>query len=238
MAKSESQYQPEAIFRVGMSFLLKGLVDLAEENFKKIKDAKIPEDKKMEWLYQIGTAYEEKGIPDKARNVYSQILSYDIQYKDVSQRIDKLPSTPSEGKKDKEKARLEDRYEDIKKIGMGGMGAIYKAKDKILGRIVALKVIKDDFRSDTEAIQRFIREAQSASALHHPGIITIFDISVGEPMYIAMEFVDGVNLRDKLKKNAMPVKDFLKIAIDVCDALETTPFECAVSRASQTSRIF
>ena len=230
VAKSESQYQPEAIFRVGMSFLLKGLVDLAEENFKKIKDAKIPEDKKMEWLYQIGTAYEEKGIPDKARNVYSQILSYDIQYKDVSQRIDKLPSTPSEGKKDKEKARLEDRYEDIKKIGMGGMGAIYKAKDKILGRIVALKVIKDDFRSDTEAIQRFIREAQSASALHHPGIITIFDISVGEPMYIAMEFVDGVNLRDKLKKNAMPVKDFLKIAIDVCDALETAHSKGVVHR--------
>ncbi len=230
VAKSESQYQPEAIFRVGMSFLLKGLVDLAEENFKKIKDAKIPEDKKMEWLYQIGTAYEEKGISDKARNVYSQILSYDIQYKDVSQRIDKLPSTNSEGKKDKEKTRLEDRYEDIKKIGMGGMGAIYKAKDKILGRTVALKVIKDDFRSDTEAIQRFIREAQSASALHHHGIITIFDISVGEPMYIAMEFVDGVNLRDKLKKNAMPVKDFLKIAIDVCDALETAHLKGVVHR--------
>jgi tetratricopeptide (TPR) repeat protein len=230
VAKSESQYQPEALFRVGMSFLLKGLVDLAEENFKKIREANIPDDKKMEWLYQIGAAYEEKGISDKARNAYSQILSYDIQYKDVSQRMDKLPSTASEGKKDKEKARLEDRYEDIKKIGMGGMGAIYKAKDKILGRTVALKVIKDDFRSDTEAIQRFIREAQSASALHHTGIITIFDISVGEPMFIAMEFVDGVNLRDKLKNNAMPIKDFLKIAIDVCDALEAAHSKGVVHR--------
>ena len=113
VAKSDSQYKPEAMFRVGMSFLSKGLVDLAEENFKKIREANIPEDKKIEWLYQIGTAYEEKGISDKAREVYSQILSYDIQYKDVSQRIDKLPSSPSEGKKDKEKARLEDRYDHI-----------------------------------------------------------------------------------------------------------------------------
>ncbi|MEK6590077.1 MAG: protein kinase [Nitrospinota bacterium] len=229
VAKSESPYKPEALFQVGISFLSKGLIDLADENFRQIREIKIPEDKKAEMFYKIGNAYEEKGIFDKARDVYSHILSYDIQYKDVAQRMDKLPS-PAEVKKDKEKSRLEDRYDHIEKIGMGGMGAIYRAKDKILGRTVALKVIKDDFRSDTEAVQRFIREAQSASALHHPGIITIFDINIGEPMFIAMEFVDGRNLREKLNKKAMPIKEFLKIAIDICDALEAAHSKNIVHR--------
>jgi len=229
-AKSDSQYQPEALFRVGISFLSKGLIDLADENFKKLREAKIPEDKKKDWLYQVGSAYEEKGVFDKAREVYGQILSYDIEYKDVAQKIEKLPSAKTGEKKDKEKSSLEDRYEDIKKIGAGGMGAIYRAKDKILGRVVALKVIKDDFRSDTEAVQRFIREAQSASALHHPGIITIFDISVGEPMFIAMEFVDGGNLREKLDKKPMPVADFLRVAVEICDALDAAHSKGIVHR--------
>lgn len=220
VAKSESQYQPEALCRVGISFLSKGFIALADENFRKIKELKIPEDKKAEVFYKIGNAYEEKGLFDKAREVYSQILSFDVKYRDVVYRIDRLPSKPLVGKKDKGLSRLEDRYSQIEKIGAGGMGSIYKAKDKILGRLVALKVILDDFRSNTEAIHRFIREAQSASALQHPGIVTIFDINVGEPMYIAMEFVDGGNLREKQNKRIMSVDEFLGIAIEICDALE------------------
>ena len=74
--------------------------------------------------------------------------------------------------------------------------------------------------SDLEAVHRFIREAQSASALQHPGIVTIFDIGVGEPMYIDMEYVDGGNLREKLNKKALTVKEFIGIAIEICDALD------------------
>ena len=171
-------------------------------------------------LYQIGNAYEEKGIFDKARDIYKQILSYGIKYRDVAQRIERLPASPQLGKKDKRQEKLEDRYDQIEKIGAGGMGSIFRARDKILGRIVALKVIREDFMSDLEAVHRFIREAQSASALQHPGIVTIFDIGVGEPMYIAMEYVDGGNLREKLNKKAMPVQEFLGIAIEICDALD------------------
>ena len=220
VAKSETPYKSEALCRVGLSFLSKGMVELADENFNKIRESNIPENKKTEMLYQIGNAYEEKGIFDKARDIYKQILSYDIKYRDVSQRINRLPSNPVINKKDKNQQRLEDRYDQIVKIGAGGMGSIFKAKDKILGRIIALKIIREDFMSDMEAVNRFIREAQSASALQHPGIVTIYDINVGEPMYIAMEYVDGGNLREKLNKKAMPVKEFLGIAIDICDALE------------------
>jgi len=220
VAKSGSQYQPEALCRVGISFLSKGMVDLAEENFKKVRETNMPEDKKTELFYQIGNAYEGSSLFDKAREIYNLILSYDITYRDVAQRLENLPANAKVNKESKSQTRLEDRYENIEKIGTGGMGSIYRAKDKILGRLAALKVIRDDFRSDTEAVQRFIREAQSASTLQHPGIVTIFDIHVGEPLYIAMELVDGGNLREKLNRHPMPVKDFLKMAADICDALE------------------
>lgn len=219
VAKSETPYKSEALCRVGLSFLSRGMVELADENFNRIRESNIPEDKKVEILYQIGNAYEEKGIFDKAREVYKQVLSYDFNYRDVTQRIERLPTNPLINKKDKNQQKLEDRYDQIEKIGAGGMGSIFKARDKILGRIVALKVIREDFMGDTEAVHRFIREAQSASALHHPGIVTIFDICVGEPMYIAMEYVDGGNLREQLNRKAMSVQEFLGIAIEICDAL-------------------
>ena len=220
VAKSETPYKSEALCRVGLSFLSKGMVELADENFSRIRESNISEDKKMEMLYQIGNAYEEKGIFDKARDTYKQILSYDIKYRDVAQRVERLPSNPLIDKKDKNQQTLEDRYEQIEKIGAGGMGAIFRARDKILGRVVALKVIRENFMCNTETIQRFIREAQSASALQHPGIVTIFDIHVGEPMYIVMEYVDGGNLREKLNKKPMSVQEFLGIAIEICDALD------------------
>ncbi len=219
VAKSESQYKPEALCRAGIFFLSKGMIELADENFRKIRELDIPEDKKAEILYRFGNAYEEKGIFESAREIYRQILFHDIKYRDVAQRMERLPANIPDNKKNKDISGLEDRYDHIERIGEGGMGAIYKAKDKLLGRVVALKVIRTDFRSDTETVQRFIREAQSASALQHPGIVTIFDIQVKEPMYIVMEFIDGGNLRKKLNRSALQVPHFLKFAIDICEAI-------------------
>ncbi len=220
-AKGASEYQPEALYQVGMSFLSKGMVELAYENFKKIMESHIADEKKVELLYQIGTVYEEKGIVDKAREVYSRIISRDIAYKDVAQRMERLPASTAAGvQKDKGQSALDGRYENREKIGAGGMGAIFKARDRILGRTVALKVIRDDVGSDTEAIHRFIREAQSASALQHPGIVTIYDIHVESPIYIAMEFVEGGTLRERLKKGALPIQEFLKMAVEICEALD------------------
>src|SRR3989339_338930 len=220
VVKSETPFKSEALCRIGLSFLSRGMVELADENFNRIRESNIPENKKVEMLYQIGNAYEEKGIFDKAREVYKQILSQDFKYRDVTQRIERLPTNPVINKKDKNQQKLEDRYDQIEKIGAGGMGSIFKARDKILGRIVALKVIREDFMSDLETVQRLIRETQSASGLRHPGIVTIFDICVGEPMYIAMEYIDGGNLREQLNRKAMSVQEFLGIAIEICDALD------------------
>ncbi len=221
IAKTGGEFQPEAAFNIGVSFLSKGLADLAYDNFIKIAESKIPDDKKLEMLYSIGETYQEKEDYEKADEFYKKILSIDMEYKDIAEKLaevsDNLGKSPAEKK---EAGSLEDSYDDIKKIGEGGMGAIYRATHKVLGRTVALKVIRSEFTADEEALARFIREAQSASALQHAGITTIYDISVSEPVYIAMELVEGGNLLEKLDGKMMDIQEFLSTAIDICEALD------------------
>ncbi len=232
VARVDSGRQAEALFRVGMSFLAKGLQDLAIQNFDQVAAANLPEDEKKEILYKIAVALEEKELLAKAKELYGKILITDVEYKDTPSRMENISkiieekekeaataASATESKEESQKATLEDRYEDINKIGEGGMGSIYKATDKILGRTVALKVIKDEIRSDTEAVNRFVREAQSAGSLQHPGIITIHDIVVGDLLYIVMEFVEGTDLSGYMKKNKVTLPWFKKIAMEVCDAL-------------------
>ncbi len=88
-------------------------------------------------------------------------------------------------------------YEIVAPIGAGGMGEVYRARDTRLGRIVAIKVLRGDLAADADRIERFEREARSASALNHPNIVTIHDVGAeGATSYIAMEWVDGSSLRD------------------------------------------
>lgn len=232
VSKADSGKQAEALFRVGMSFLSRGLQDLALQNFDQVVAAEMPENKKKELLYQIAVVLEEKEIFEKAKELYGKILIIDVEYKDTPARMENINKVIEEKEKEavaagsaagakeaSQKATLEDRYEDIKKIGEGGMGAIYKATDKILGRTVALKVIKDEIRSDAEAVNRFIREAQSAGTLQHPGIVTVYDIVVGDLLYIVMEFVEGTDISGYMKENQVTLPWFKKISVEVCDAL-------------------
>lgn len=111
-------------------------------------------------------------------------------------------------------------YEIVSAIGAGGMGEVYKARDLRLDRIVAIKVLPPEKTGDAERKQRFLQEAKAASALNHPGIVTIYDIGSENGVdHIAMEFIDGKTLDQLIPRNGMRVGELLRYATQAADAL-------------------
>ena len=111
-------------------------------------------------------------------------------------------------------------YRIVEPIGAGGMGAVYKAYDNKLQRIVALKLLPPEYVSQQDRRRRFFQEARAASALNHPHILTIYEVGEddGKP-YIAMEYVEGETLRQKIKNNGLQLKETLDIAIQIAAGL-------------------
>ncbi len=113
------------------------------------------------------------------------------------------------------------QLEILELIGKGGMGAVYKARQKELDRIVALKILPPDIGRDAAFAERFAREARALAKLNHPGIVTIYDFGRADGLfYFFMEFVDGVNLRQLLASNRVSPREALAIVPQICDALQ------------------
>jgi tetratricopeptide (TPR) repeat protein len=183
--------------------------------------------------YMLATVHEANGETRDALAVYEKILACDYHYEDVEQRLArvraKLATQPGESaaapaadEAMPAAARTQpSRYQIVGELGRGGMGIVYKAKDTVLDRLVAYKVLPDALKENQQALKNFLREAKSAAQLNHPNIVTVYDAGEqGGVYYIAMEFVDGNTLKEIVRRRgAIAPGGVLHVLVQMCEAL-------------------
>jgi tetratricopeptide (TPR) repeat protein len=219
------RWEAESIKMLGKCFTNKGMLDLALQEFKKL----VVDEETKELLYDLAQRYEGKKDLVGAKTVYRQLFAADIDYKDVKTRFEMLSGSTSDPMAFEKTSIVQQmsedakrRYELLDELGRGAMGIVYRARDKELEEVVALKILPDSMSNNPEAVRRFKIEARNARKLSHPNIVRIHDI--GEEMgrkYISMEFVDGSDLKKKVKtEGKISLADFFTYAIDIADALD------------------
>lgn len=228
-----SEYYEAASIMIGEIFMKKGMLKLAIERFQKYINNKPVSQSILLPYYYLGLCYEESGKNDLAKAIYDKILAVDYQYKDVHDRSNKITVILSKeqvstqripddsSKTTPAKDTQQKRYMLMQEIGRGGMGIVYKAKDTLLDRVVAYKILPSFLSTHPSNFDRFLREARISANLNHRNIVMIFDTgSEKDNNFITMEFVEGKTLDTYLHDGRkFKLSEVINIAKQVCRAL-------------------
>ena len=219
-------FRVRATQALGFCFWQKGMHYLAWQKFQQLPLS----DEVRDILYRLAVDMEDTEQLLNAKSVWQHLSEADSNYRDVAQRLRKadqqLKSQNSAFSADQDQSAAvagfrNSRFNILEETNRGSMGIVYRAKDKVLDEIVALKVLNDYMTSDPQAVERFKREARAARRLSHPNIVRIHDMfEFGAKRLISMEYIEGRDLKKILhERKTLPSNEVIHIALSVCDAL-------------------
>lgn len=234
---------------LGDIFQARGQLSLAVKKLEQALGERELDRENVELFYSLATIFEANDQSQQAVEIYEKILAFDYHYKDVEQRLVRVreiarDAPPLESAShDSGTGRgftqngQPGRYQIVGELGRGGMGIVYKAKDTVLDRLVAYKVLPDALKENPQALKNFLREAKAAAKLNHPGIVTVYDAGEQDGRYyIAMEYVDGTTLKEIIRRRGVvSPAGVLHVLVQVCEALQYAHEKKVVHRDIKTA---
>jgi tRNA A-37 threonylcarbamoyl transferase component Bud32 len=221
--------------------------ELAAQKLQDAVYASGGDDAPVELIARLAEAHERAGGAKEALEAWEVVRRRDLNFPGVATRIQELREALRKPAADAVVEAptvvgppAESRYEILGELGRGGMGVVLQARDKRLGRVVALKRLPDNLRDHPTAVKLFLREAQAIAALNHPNIVTLYDADQDEHgFYLTMEHLEGMPLHQLLRKHRRLVpKDAARIGVQVASGLQYAHERRVVHRDVKTANLF
>lgn len=216
----------DAVVILAKALNRRGWSSLAVEKLEALLGSEPVRDDNLELWYQLAAAHEQLGELEITSSILHDVVACRYDYREAEswhRRIQKELVLLRERKERIARAsRDEERYVLGEALGEGGMGKVYRARDRLLERDVAYKVLPGELSRDEEALERLLDEARAAASLNHPNIVTVHDVGVeAGRAFIAMELIEGESYKDLLKRSGrLPIQDVLHFLVSVCQGLE------------------